>query len=292
MPGIVNDLRGQRFGRLTVPEGAAPVIHHHNAYWPVIYDCGQVGLVAGFHLCRGETVSCGCWRADPAVRRAAKLQPAARRRAIAELAGQPPGVACAAYYQQRGTAKVKSGDPAGAHRDFGKSQAILFTLSRQADRFRGPMGSQAQTDGAAAGARETAGSSTRVKLPRAPGKTPERQGARLQGSAKRRRQAAASRKTGTAPEPQRPPDKTAEIQAEKAPASANRGGPDFDAGRYQRLIAEFEEILASTSAPSKTSTGPSNCSRMSSTSTTSAVSPNSGRATRPVPKETFKEPRT
>jgi len=53
----------------------------------------------------------------------------------------------------------------------------------------------------------------------------------------------ASRKTGTAPEPERHPDKAAGIQAEKAPASANRGGPDFDAGRYQRLIEELDKEI-------------------------------------------------
>src|ERR1039457_1294778 len=38
MPGVIGDLRGQRFGRLKVPDGADPVIHNHNAYRPVIYD--------------------------------------------------------------------------------------------------------------------------------------------------------------------------------------------------------------------------------------------------------------
>ena len=41
MPGVIGDLRGQRFGRLKVPDGADPVIHNHNAYRPVIYDAAR-----------------------------------------------------------------------------------------------------------------------------------------------------------------------------------------------------------------------------------------------------------
>jgi tetratricopeptide (TPR) repeat protein len=49
--------------------------------------------------------------------------------------------------------------------------------------------------------------------------------------------------TRTAPEPERQPDKAAEIQADKAPASAHRGGPDVDGGRHQRAIEQLDKEI-------------------------------------------------
>jgi tetratricopeptide (TPR) repeat protein len=49
--------------------------------------------------------------------------------------------------------------------------------------------------------------------------------------------------TGTAPDPERRPDKAIQIQADNAPASANRGGPDVNAGRDQRAIEELDNEI-------------------------------------------------
>jgi len=76
--GKIKDLRGQRFGRLTVPKGAKPVMRHGHAYWPVICDCSLQlcpSPVRGTRLQNGNTVSCGCQRADPEVRSEARRRP-------------------------------------------------------------------------------------------------------------------------------------------------------------------------------------------------------------------------
>jgi len=86
MPGQISDLRGRTFGRLTVPRKAEPVIKHGNAYWPCVCECGSKHLTRGTKLVNGRIVSCGCQRADSAVRQAARWRtPAKRRRAIARM---------------------------------------------------------------------------------------------------------------------------------------------------------------------------------------------------------------
>lgn len=83
--GLITDLRGRRFGRLSVSPHAEPEIRERHAYWPLTCDCGAERLVRGSKLLAGAIVSCGCWRADPAVRSGARLSvPAARRRALAK----------------------------------------------------------------------------------------------------------------------------------------------------------------------------------------------------------------
>lgn len=57
------DLRGRRFGRLTVT-GRAFGHASGNAVWAVICDCGNVREVRGNNLTRGAQVSCGCYRAQ------------------------------------------------------------------------------------------------------------------------------------------------------------------------------------------------------------------------------------
>lgn len=94
----VNDLRGRRFGRLRALEEVHP-IRNGKAYWKCECECGLIATVRGTKLTSGAIVSCGCWRADPAVRRAArhKVDPA-RRVEIAALGakassgGRPRGV--------------------------------------------------------------------------------------------------------------------------------------------------------------------------------------------------------
>jgi len=84
----INDLRGRRFGRLTVPPNAEPDLTDGHARWPCVCACGARTLVRGSKLVAGLTVSCGCHRADPAVRQAARMQmPARRRREIAAMGG-------------------------------------------------------------------------------------------------------------------------------------------------------------------------------------------------------------
>jgi hypothetical protein len=84
MPGTIYNMRGARYGRLTVKANAEPVLRGGHAYWPCVCDCGAHKLVRGSKMREGRIVSCGCWRAEPAVRQGARLRtPAARRRAIA-----------------------------------------------------------------------------------------------------------------------------------------------------------------------------------------------------------------
>jgi hypothetical protein len=74
--GKIKDLRGQRFGRLTVPRDAKPEMRDGHAYWPVFCDCPRPPKwVRGSKLLDGSTVSCGCERADPEVRRLARSGP-------------------------------------------------------------------------------------------------------------------------------------------------------------------------------------------------------------------------
>jgi hypothetical protein len=74
--GKIKDMRGQRFGRLTVPKDAEPVMRHGHANWPVICDLhGLQPPVRGSKLRDGSTVSCGCWRADSEVRSRARRGP-------------------------------------------------------------------------------------------------------------------------------------------------------------------------------------------------------------------------
>lgn len=75
--GKIKDMRGQRFGRLTVPKNAVPVMRQGHAYWPVICDCSLTLCppVRGSKLRDGSTVSCGCWRADSEVRSQARRGP-------------------------------------------------------------------------------------------------------------------------------------------------------------------------------------------------------------------------
>lgn len=54
------DLTGQRFGRLVVLE-IAGVDSNRNAMWRCQCDCGNVTVVAGRNLRRGDTHSCGCY---------------------------------------------------------------------------------------------------------------------------------------------------------------------------------------------------------------------------------------
>jgi hypothetical protein len=82
----VRDLKGQTFDRLAVLEEAG--VRDSKMYWLCQCDCGNRVTVRGTRLTQGRTVSCGCYRADPAIRSAARMQiPARRRKQIARMGG-------------------------------------------------------------------------------------------------------------------------------------------------------------------------------------------------------------
>lgn len=71
--GRLNDLTGQRFGRLTVLERAENYVSPKGSIepqWNCICDCGNVIVVRGCHLRNRHTLSCGCWQ----LKRAADVQ--------------------------------------------------------------------------------------------------------------------------------------------------------------------------------------------------------------------------
>lgn len=59
MPALI-DLTDQRFGRLTVLSKGE--LRRERPSWICACDCGQVIVVAGKELRRGDTQSCGCLR--------------------------------------------------------------------------------------------------------------------------------------------------------------------------------------------------------------------------------------
>lgn len=59
----VDDLCGQRFGRLTVIEYAE--MQNKNAVWYCKCDCGKVITAQANKLKSGKKISCGCIRAEP-----------------------------------------------------------------------------------------------------------------------------------------------------------------------------------------------------------------------------------
>jgi hypothetical protein len=69
------DLRGQRFGRLTVIKRAPLVGHGEHAKWICRCDCGTKRIVHSSRLLRGRppTRSCGCLRKEANARRVLNL---------------------------------------------------------------------------------------------------------------------------------------------------------------------------------------------------------------------------
>jgi excisionase family DNA binding protein len=66
--GVVSDLRGKQFGRLTVLD-RAPNGKWGSACWRVRCECGQERIVRGSNLRSGNTRSCGCLDAEVTVAR-------------------------------------------------------------------------------------------------------------------------------------------------------------------------------------------------------------------------------
>ena len=85
--GVLKDLRGRRFGRLLVKHFAR--LYGGHAYWCCKCECGEAVRVRGSKLLSGRVVSCGCQRANPDIRRNARLKvPSELRHAIAEMGGK------------------------------------------------------------------------------------------------------------------------------------------------------------------------------------------------------------
>lgn len=64
------NLVGQKFGKLTVIEEA---YRKKNVYWKCLCECGSETIVIGSGLRNGHTTSCGCSRADGAIKTAKKM---------------------------------------------------------------------------------------------------------------------------------------------------------------------------------------------------------------------------
>jgi len=58
MRNVAVDMTGEKIGRLTVVSKADSVNGY--AMWNVVCDCGYKNIVAGYHLRRKDTKSCGC----------------------------------------------------------------------------------------------------------------------------------------------------------------------------------------------------------------------------------------
>lgn len=59
MQGVIKDITGRRFGRLTVI-GIAGRDNHRQVIWRCRCDCGKEANVRGYSLRSGNTQSCGC----------------------------------------------------------------------------------------------------------------------------------------------------------------------------------------------------------------------------------------
>ena len=62
--GKIVDIKGKKFGRLTVLECVG--IENHKAKWLCVCDCGKRVVVAGSDLRLGNTKSCGCYHSQRA----------------------------------------------------------------------------------------------------------------------------------------------------------------------------------------------------------------------------------
>lgn len=58
----MKDLKGQKFGKLTVAEFVE--IKNHSAYWKCICECGNEKVVRGTNLTSGLIRSCGCLKGE------------------------------------------------------------------------------------------------------------------------------------------------------------------------------------------------------------------------------------
>lgn len=80
MKWVAIDMKGQKFGRLTVLERAG-TNGQKLATWIAQCDCGTVGIYAGRSLRDGNTRSCGCLHREGLIERA-KLRPKVPRKPL------------------------------------------------------------------------------------------------------------------------------------------------------------------------------------------------------------------
>ena len=67
----LNDLTGQRFGRLTVLSRADDVVYDNGkkyVVWSCLCDCGTATKVRAHNLTNGHVTSCGCFRTENRVK--------------------------------------------------------------------------------------------------------------------------------------------------------------------------------------------------------------------------------
>lgn len=67
----LNDLTGQRFGRLTVLARADDVVYDNGkkyVVWSCLCDCGTATKVRSYNLTNGHVTSCGCFRSENMVK--------------------------------------------------------------------------------------------------------------------------------------------------------------------------------------------------------------------------------
>ena len=95
----VTDETGHRYSMLTVIEYAHASSGKGRAAWLCRCECGNERIVPGKKLRQGKQISCGCSRAIPAIRQAARMKISARRRKQIALLG---GRASAALLRQGG----------------------------------------------------------------------------------------------------------------------------------------------------------------------------------------------
>ena len=60
----IQNLMGQRFGRLVVIDGPIRKESNQRIYWECLCDCGNTRIIRANHLRSGQTQSCGCYRTE------------------------------------------------------------------------------------------------------------------------------------------------------------------------------------------------------------------------------------
>jgi hypothetical protein len=90
LPKGTIDETGHTWGRLEVKEYFG-VVDSNKAAWLCKCECGHVVLARGDRLRSGKHVSCGCYRADPNIRQAARMVTSPRRRSQIAAKGGTAG---------------------------------------------------------------------------------------------------------------------------------------------------------------------------------------------------------
>jgi hypothetical protein len=59
---MLKDLKGQKFGKVTVLKRSLKKVASGNVYWECQCECGNISEIKGSHLLSGSVKSCGCMR--------------------------------------------------------------------------------------------------------------------------------------------------------------------------------------------------------------------------------------